>query len=289
VRWLDALDGWRIDVANMTGRRGADDFALSVARRMRAAVTAARPDALLLAEHAHDASADLDRGGWHGAMNYAGFTRPLWTWLRSDDLALPNFLGVPGGVPRRTGGAAVDAMRTFGAVVSWQSRLASWNLLGSHDTPRVRTVVGDAARHEVAAGLLLTLPGTAMLFAGDEIGLRGGNGEGSRTPMPWHRPREWDSATLHTYRRLIALRRAEPALRCGGLRWLHVGDDALAFVREGAERGADILVYARRAPGRPVRLPGVVIGENLYGGAGPQLTGDGPTLQVWRASAGSLS
>jgi alpha-glucosidase len=289
TRWLGMLDGWRVDVANMTGRCGADDLARDVARRMRRAVAGARPDALLIAEHAHDASGDLDADGWHGTMNYTGFTRPLWTWLRADDSTLPDFLGVPGGVPRRPGPAVVAAARMSAALVSWRALTASWNLLGSHDTPRIRTVVGDAARQEVAAGLLMTLPGTPMIFAGDEFGLTGENGEGSRTPMPWHRPDRCDAATLGRYRALGALRRGPlaGALRGGGLRWLHVSDDALAFVREGEVRGDDLLVYARRAPGDPVRLPGLPgrLGlsgaENLYGGAA-DLTGDGPTFQVWR-------
>ena len=34
-------------------------------------------------------------------MNYAGFTRPVWAWLRAPtSWTLPDFLGVPGGVPR---------------------------------------------------------------------------------------------------------------------------------------------------------------------------------------------
>ena len=53
------LDGWRIDVANMTGRLGADDLAHEVARALRRTMAQVRPDAWLLAEHGHDASLDL--------------------------------------------------------------------------------------------------------------------------------------------------------------------------------------------------------------------------------------
>ncbi|WP_239679301.1 glycoside hydrolase family 13 protein [Natronosporangium hydrolyticum] len=295
ARWLRPpyrLDGWRIDVANMTGRLRADDYASEVAAAARAAVAAARPDALLVAEHAHDATGDLDRGGWHGTMNYAGFLRPVWSWLRGPTLDLADFLGVPGEVPRRDGGATLTTMRTFAAAMSWRSLAASWNLLGSHDTARIRTVVGDPARQEVAAGLLFTLPGTPMVFAGDEWGLTGVNGEDSRTPMPWHRPERQDRRTFDTYRALIALRHAEPALRHGGLRWLHADPDALVFVRETPAEA--VLVLARRAAGTPVRLAGFDAGAaavNHYGG-GPDLRGDaegvltlpadGPTLQVWR-------
>ena len=61
---------------------------------------------------------------------------------------------------------------------------------------RVRVVGSDAAVHRVAAGLQFTLPGVPMLFAGDEIGLEGVNGEDARRPMPWDRPEQWDRTTL---------------------------------------------------------------------------------------------
>jgi alpha-glucosidase len=293
ARWLrppHGLDGWRIDVANMTGRLRAESHTHEVARRLRRTAVATRPDALVVAEHAHDASTDLDADGWHATMNYAGFLRPLWTWLRGSELDLPDFLGVPGGVPRRGGAELVATMRAFAALVSWRTWTSSWTLLGSHDTARIASVVGDSERVTVAAGLLLTLPGVPMIFAGDEIGLAGGNAEGGRRTMPWHRPDRWNQSRLATYRRLIGLRRDLPALRHGGLRWAHADADSVAFLRETPTEA--VLVHARRAAGAPVRLRGLPAGtaENVYGGASPlpvtdgtaELPGDGPAVQVWR-------
>jgi alpha-glucosidase len=181
-------------------------------------------------------------------------------------------------------------MTTFAALVSWRTLTHSWNLLGSHDTARIRTVVGDAERVGVAVGLLMTMPGVPMVFAGDELGLEGHWGEDARTPMPWGGA--WDRSTLERYRSLIAVRRSCEALRRGGLRWAHVDDDTLCFLRETpTER---VLVLARRAAGAPVRVAGVHArgAENVYGGAAlatdpdgsVRLPGDGPTTQIWRLS-----
>ncbi|GIM88631.1 glycoside hydrolase family 13 protein [Paractinoplanes toevensis] len=288
-RFSHELDGWRIDVANMTGRRGADDWTYEVARLLRAA----EPDGLLIAEHAHDATGDLDRNGWHGTMNYAGFTRPIWGWLRAEELPFDDFLGVPGEVPARDAAATTATMMAFQAQMSWRSWTTSWSILGSHDTARIRTVVGSAERQEIAAGLLMTLPGTPMIFAGDEIGVTGDNNDTARQPMPWDRPDSWDGATFDRYRELIALRRAHPALTRGGLRWVAGDADTLLFLRESTDE--TLLVLARRKMSEPLRITDLPAGtrwENLYGGAKSLYTEPdgataidvyGPAFQVWAA------
>ncbi|MFD0817990.1 alpha-amylase family glycosyl hydrolase, partial [Micromonospora zhanjiangensis] len=245
-RWLRppyGLDGWRVDVANMTGRRGADAYTHEVAALLRAVVTEVRADALLMAEHGHDHTGDLDRGGWHGTMNYTGFTDPLLRWLRAGDRPLPTFLGTPGGIRRQGADAMLATMAAYRSLVSWRACAHSWQLLGSHDSARSRTVVGDAARQEVAAGMLATMPGIPMVYAGDEWGLTGVNGEDSRTPMPWDRPERRDAATFAAYRSLLGLHRAEPALRYGGLRFAHADADTVVFLRETADDA--LLVLAR--------------------------------------------
>jgi alpha-glucosidase len=290
-RWLDVLDGWRIDVANMTGRFGRQDLAHEVAAFVRETVVAARPDALVVAEHTHDATDDLDRGGWHATWNQAGTLRPLWTWLRGDDPGLETFLGVPGGVPRRDGTSVLATVRAFTARMSWRSLRHSWLLLDSFDTPRIRTVTGSRERHLVALGMQATLPGTPVVCAGSEFGLTGTSGEHARTPMPWRRPADRDEATLAAYRDLFALRAAEPVLREGGLRWLHVDADTLVYLREGAD--ASLLVAARRCAGEPVTVPIDAPLTGLQGAAdlAPSdgtvtLPGDGPSFRVWRVGGG---
>lgn len=245
-RWLEYFDGWRVDCANMTGRFRDEDMTHEVARELRSALP---PDVCLVAEHNHYAAGDLDRGGWDGTMNYGGFLRPVWTWLRSESLELDSFLGWPGNVPARDGLAALATIREFSSHMSWRSYVHSWQLLDSHDAARIRTVTGSAQSQIVAAGLQATMPGVPMLFAGSEFGLTGTNGESSRTPMPWDRPIDIDEQVLAAYRRLFNLRAAEPALRHGGLRWIHADPDSLAFVRE--TESESIVVYAARSRNLP--------------------------------------
>lgn len=295
-RWLsgpDGLDGWRVDVANMTGRLGEQDRYAEVAKAMRAAATAARADAFLVAEHCHDTSRDALGDGWHGVMNYAGFTRPLWTWLRHPGHA-PDFLGLPVVVPRLGGRAVMETMREFGAHLPWATRTHSFNLAGSHDTTRVRSLVGeDAGQVDVAAGLVLTMPGIPMITYGDEIGMLGAFGEDGRRPMSWGRdgrPPAWDERIHTVYRSLIAARRSSPALSAGGLRWVYADDDVLVYLREHPEQTA--LVHLARLGHDVIRLPlgaleGAAAAQAAYGDPleidrdEVVLRADRPTVEVW--------
>ena len=280
TRWLEAgLDGWRIDVANMVGRHREVDLNQDVARWARGLVRGS----LLVGEHGHDFRPDLDGRGWQGVMSYAGFLRPVWWWLRPEGDFEDVFARAP--APRYGGGEAVSVMRSFRAGVPWDAVVNSWNLLDSHDVARFRTVVGSRATQLVGVGLQMTTPGVPMVFAGDELGLEGEWGEDARRTMPWERPETWDDALFAEYRRLVALRRSSDALARGGIRYVHVSDDAIAYLRETASER--LLCLAARAPHDPIAVPFDGL-ETLYGddAAGGVLPSDGPAFHIWRITNG---
>ena len=279
ARWLRAgLDGWRVDVANMTGRMGEHDLAGYVARTMRATMHDVAHQPWLLAEHGHDASGDLLGDGWDGTMDYQGFTRPLWAWLNGAGQSGEieplehglQFLGLPAPIPVLDGTNIATTMREVHASMPWASWAASTMHLDSHDTPRFRTVTGGGrsgwvdseghgrARHLLGLAAQMTMPGIPSVFAGDEIGLTGVDGEHARTPYPWDRG-VWDTETWDAYRTWVALRRDHVALRRGGLRWVDAGADSLTFLREHS--GEVLLVHLARADHEPVRVPQRLLGD----------------------------
>jgi alpha-glucosidase len=289
-KWLQppyALDGWRVDVANMSGRIRDSDVNADVAPALREVLS---EDSLLVAEHFHDFRPDFR--GWHGVMNYAGFSRPVWTWLRGG-MDIPYF-GLPVPMPRVGGEASAATMRAFRAGVPWQFVLHSWSILDSHDTPRFRTMAGSRERHLVGLGLQMTMPGVPMVFAGDELGLEGEWGEDARRTMPWNRPDTWDTGLLDEYRRLIALRRSSAALAHGGISFVFVDDDVIAYVRETLDER--LLCLATRDRHEPVRLSLAALDaralEPLYGAEARIDSGDallpaaGPSFHVWRLTNG---
>jgi alpha-glucosidase len=301
AKWLAEpynLDGWRIDVANMTGRYADVDNTLAVARRLRERAVEIRPDAGIVAEHFFDYTRDLPGDGWHAAMNYSGFSRPVWEWL-SDPGPDAKHFGLPIAFSRSSGRSMYASMREWAARVPWQVAAAQWNMLGSHDTPRMRNRLGSRANVELASALLFTYLGTPMLFQGDEIGALGGvSGEHARIAMPWDQtaggPR-WDNDVLATFRDLSRLRRDEKALREGGLRWAVADDDAIAYLRKTEDERL-LVVVARDA--WTATLPRWILGadapELIYGGHfvatpdlditadGLRLSTAGPAVGVWR-------
>ena len=279
------VDGWRIDVANMTGRHGAQDLTHEVAREIREAM---REETWLVAEHFHDASPDLSGDGWDGAMNYTGFTKPLWAWLSPEDSSV-NWLGLPIGVPRLPTRAVLATLRDYNAQLTYEARLHSQNQLCSHDTARSRTVFGDPDRHAAALGALVGLPGVPTLFAGDELALEGNNGEHSRTPMPWtaidtdtlcEHQRHWRDLTAAVF----AARSAFKALQSGGLRWLHAGEDSLTFMR--TDRTEPVLVHLARAAHDDIALPESLVLASPSGHDSASVHSPGVSLETMSAVSG---
>lgn len=282
ARWLQPpfnLDGWRIDVGNMTGRAGADDFNHEIAALIRDRIQTINPEALLVAESTSDAAPDFQGDTWHGAMTYTNFTRPLWQWLARphtmDDgdapgaghlagaepgvtrdgsgnitgQAWPDYFGLPQRGPERID--AGDFLAThldFAAAFPWRVRLANLNAIDTHDTARAASAILPGAQ-PLAAALQFTLPGVPMVFMGDEFGFEGFNGENSRTPMPWNAPERIPADLRGLYAGLSALRREHPALTAGGLRWLHAAGGTLAFIRETAEASVLVVLFRDAATG----------------------------------------
>ena len=243
LRPVYAADGWRIDVANMLARQGPDQLGIEVGQGVRRAVKEENPNAYLLGENFFDGSAHLQGDCWDATMNYAGFTHPLWYWLsrfhvRQHDQ--PRFVASDVHWPAQ---ALVDSWRAFRAAIPWAIARQQFNLVGSHDTPRIGAVVGgDAALNRLAVGLQMTYVGVPSVYYGDEIGL-GGQDEGeARGCMIWDRS-AWDEDLRAFYQTLIKLRRTSPALIDGGFQVLAVEDDFIVYMRDTDEEQIIVVGY----------------------------------------------
>jgi alpha-glucosidase len=248
-RWLRPpfrADAWRIDVANMLARQGPTQMNVEIGRGIRQAIKETNPEAYLIGENFFDASSQLQGDMWDGVMNYMGFGVPLFYWLRgyrAHGRGLREPIITP--VPWST--ASLEATwRMRRASIPWAVAMQQYNLLGSHDTMRARTLVnGSDALHRLAVTLLLTFPGVPGLYFGDEIGMVDGGRLGSRGCMDWDAS-HWNQDLLAFHKDLISLRKRSMALQKGGFQALAVEPDTLAYQREAV--GERVLVVAHRSP-----------------------------------------
>ncbi len=235
-RWLRlGADGWRLDVADEL----PDDFIEGIRR----AVEAEKPDGYLLGEVWEDGSSKIAYSRrrryllgreTHGLMNYPLRTA-LLQWL--------------------TGGDAADfreCMETLRENYPPAAFFGAMNFLGTHDTPRILTLLGaervpedkaaraaytlspdelrrGLARLRLAGVLLYCFPGSPTLFYGDEAGMQGFEDPLNRGTYPWGRE---NAALVSFFRTLGKLRSERQSLQAGALHYLYAQHGGLAFERE---------------------------------------------------------
>ena len=299
-RWLRppyAADGWRIDVANMLARQGADQLGEEISRGIRAAVKAENPSAYLLGENFFDGSAQLQGDMWDATMNYAGFMHPVRHWLSGFQVRAPGTPAPWTAAPPWPTAALVETWQANRAAIPWTIARQQFNLLGSHDTPRILHLVdGDPARNRLAVALLFTAVGVPCVYYGNEIGLGAPGNPEPRDCMVWDAA-WWDTELLGLYKTLIRLRRTSPALIEGGFQVLAADSNRLAYLRDAETE--QIIVVANRGPAAcppgplPVAAGGIADGREfaeIFTGrtatvSGGQLPLPGQPLgvQVWQS------
>lgn len=203
------IDGWRLDVANEVDHQFWRDF--------RKLVKSINPDAYILGEIWHDAIMWLQGDQFDAVMNYP-FTAAVL------DFAVHGRLDARG---------FADRLSRFIASLPTRVHRHAFNLLDSHDTPRLLTLCeGNKARMKLASAIQFTFPGAPCIYYGDEIGMEGGQDPDCRRCMEWD-PAKQDRDLFAHYQSLIALRKRHPVLGTGDVRIRH------------AEPGGSVIAYDR--------------------------------------------
>ncbi len=258
-RWLrNGADAWRLDVA--------DELPDEFIARIRAVMMKERPDSFLLGEVWEDGSNKIsyDRRRryllgreTHGLMNYP-FRVSALAYLQGGDAA-----------------AFKEAMESIRENYPPQAFYSAMNMLGTHDTPRILTLLGGpdpqpttrqnrlhyrlsptARDHavrllKIGALLLYTFPGSPTVFYGDEAGMEGYEDPMNRGTFPWGSE---DPVLQSWYTALGQLRVSRPSLRQGSLHWHYADGPLLVFTREYNEEVTAVILNPSDGP-LSFRLP----------------------------------
>lgn len=214
------IDGWRLDVANEVGHQFWREF--------RQVVKEANPDAYILGEVWHESSIWLEGDQFDAVMNYP-FTYAVLDFFvkRSVDAEKFSFM-----LGKQLAGYPLQANE------------AAFNLLDSHDTPRLLTLAGGDKRFmKLAALFQFTYFGTPCIYYGDEIGMDGGPDPGCRKCMEWDESKQ-DHDLFSFYQKLIKLRKEHTALRTGTFQFLIAENQGgkLAYLREDDNESIVVLM-----------------------------------------------
>ncbi len=245
VHWIKfGIDGWRLDVPLEIKD---DEFWREFRRRVRAA----NPEAYIVAEIWHDAQNYLQGDQFDAVMNYTA-ARACLGFFGGGNLWQSE--------AARTGYHWIDPLDAIQFRKEIERLLGlyprevvevQYNLLGSHDTPRFKTLArSDVTALKLATLFEMTYPGAPSVYYGDEIGLEGRADPGCRASFPWDES-AWDRDLRAYVQRCIALRKAHPALRRGEFRWLLADQGILAY---GRRLDAETWVVVLNANPKPLTL-----------------------------------
>jgi cyclomaltodextrinase len=233
--WLKkGIDGWRLDVP----------FEIKTPnfwREFRTRVKAINPEAYIVGEVWTDSRQWLDGTQFDGVMNYL-FTGPTIAFTAGDRVKM-EYVEAPDYFPYPALSASeyAEKIEQLLALYPWEIQLTQLNLLDSHDTARLLTVVGgDRPSVELSTILLMTFPGAPSIYYGDEVGLGGGFDPDCRRTFP-DEP-HWDMDVLNYHKYLIDLRHQHPALCTGDYRILYAENSIYVFARTLATEAVIIAI-----------------------------------------------
>ncbi|RKQ28200.1 glycoside hydrolase family 13 protein [Oceanobacillus halophilus] len=191
--WIEEfdIDGWRLDVANEV------DHAFW--REFRQVVKEVKPDAYILGEIWHDSMPWLQGDQFDAVMNYP-FTNAAIEYFAKGQMSAREF---------------ADSLTEVLHMYPKNVNEVAFNLLDSHDTPRILTLSnGEEARARLLFLFQLSFIGSPCIYYGDEIGMTGGQDPGCRACMEWDETKQ-NQDLFHFVRELIHLRKTNPVFGNG--------------------------------------------------------------------------
>ncbi len=266
------IDGWRLDVADELPDRFLED--------LRERIHSVNPDSVLIGEVWENAADKIAYGKRRSYFRGAQLDSVMNYPMRK---ALLDF--AENGDAKALCAALTDLYSSYPRCVS----SSLMNLIGTHDTERVLTILGNPqkvrenayAYNAVQAELRLTpeerergvkllklisalqftLFGFPCIYYGDEAGMEGMSDPFCRYPFPWH---NIDGEINEHYKKLGGIRRAEKIFRGGEFRITKAEGGYFEFVRYKKEENSYILVAVNMGD-KPIKVQASG-GVNLYTG-----------------------
>ncbi|MCM1058494.1 MAG: glycoside hydrolase family 13 protein [Firmicutes bacterium] len=244
-------DGWRLDVAADLGR--TQEFNHHFWQEFRKAVKEANPEAIILAEHYGNTKDWLQGNEWDTVMNYDAFMEPVTWFLTGMEKHSDDFREDLLGNADSFWGSMQHHSSSF-SMPSWQ---VAMNELSNHDHSRFLTRTNHKVGRTDSAGphaaeqgvnkavfreavvMQMTWIGAPTIYYGDEAGVCGFTDPDSRRTYPWGHE---DKELIQFHKDIIRIRRENPELRTGSIKYIDRDYNFLAYGRFNKKGQCLILV-----------------------------------------------
>jgi glycosidase len=258
----DGIDGWRLDVAEMVN--------INFWKEFRSWVKEINPESYITGEvwwqdwknnKMFNAEKWLDGESFDGVMNYR-FARAVKEFFINEKNKISSV-------------AFADTLKNIYTDYSFEQCLSLQNLLDSHDVDRISSQLNNPdiwydhdgnpeqnknynienidekkkARLKLIVAAQMTLPGSPMIYYGDEAGMWGGDDPDCRKPMIWrdvnyepetHHPFgkkrnasvvKFDEDLFQWYKKLISVRKENHVLSVGDIEFIPSDSNTLIYKR----------------------------------------------------------
>jgi glycosidase len=230
------VDGWRLDVSN--------EVPHAFWREFRHMLKHINPEIYILGENWDNSYPWLMGDQFDGVMNYE-LTYPIWFLLGEADKVKQKYDVVE----------YQEAINQLLANYPKHNLPVMYNLIDSHDTPRIMSICGDQIEKVKLAYLLqFTFAGAPSVYYGSEVGLAGPEGHNRRC-MPWDESQQ-DLGIRSFVKNLIELRKKYSVFSVVDLKWLLVDSEKQAFIfQKNEDHQRLIVVVNTKADAVMLKIP----------------------------------
>lgn len=239
--WVDdmKIDAWRLDVCNEVDH--------VFWRKFREVVKTINPDVYILGEVWHDGLPWLMGDQFDAVMNYP-VTEAIKEYFCLDEISSEQFKFM-------VEDNKVSYLRQIGETI--------FNLLDSHDTPRILTVAkGNKEKMKLSYLFMFTQAGSPCIYYGDEVGMEGDQGMGKefhRRCMIWDEKKQ-DKDMFEFMKRIIEIRKENNEFKLLDNTWINASSKDKILVYS---KGNIVIIINNSNVEEKILLPNELINKEV--------------------------
>ena len=203
------IDGWRIDVSSELG--------ISFIKKFCTYMRQIKSDITIIGENWKNGEMYLKGDTFNGITNYLLWWKAYVPFFIENSKSCEEFI--------------CEIMECYFSY-SHISYCQCWNLISSHDLARFRNKLQDDKMFKILVLIQMLLPGTPIIYYGDEIGMNQGDDPKNRKYMEWDKCND-NNSIYKFYRSVLKVRNSTEIFKVGQLKidLFNENEEVICFTR----------------------------------------------------------